>query len=133
MPYLIDSDILIDHLAAVKEANKLLEQLAPEGIAISIITYMEAYQGVRRSPQFKTAQGKFQAFLATVPVLPFSVPVAERCARLREQLKQDGKRVNARALDLLNAAIALENNLILVTRNQEDYSDIPDLTIYEIR
>jgi predicted nucleic acid-binding protein len=133
MPYLIDSDILIDHLAAVKEANKLLEQLAPEGIAISIITYMEAYQGVRRSPQLKIAQGKFQAFLATVPVLPFSLPVAERCALLREQLKQDGKRVNARALDLLNAAIALGNSLILVTRNWEDYSDIPDLTIYEIR
>jgi predicted nucleic acid-binding protein len=132
MPYLIDSDILIDHLANVKDANHLLDQLAPEGIAISIITYMEAYQGVARSPQRKTAHSKLQAFLATVPILPFSLSVAERCAQLREQLKQESKRVKARALDLINAAIALENGLMLVTHNREDYEDIPDLHLYKI-
>jgi tRNA(fMet)-specific endonuclease VapC len=132
MPYLIDSDIVIDHLANVKEASQLLEQLAQEGIAISVITYMEAYQGVSRSPQPQIAQGKFQAFLVTVPILPFSLSVAERCAKLREQLKQEGKRVKARALDLMNAAIALENDLTLVTHNKEDYKDIPDLTLYKI-
>jgi len=131
MPYLIDSDILIDHLASVQAANQLLERLAPEGIAISIITYMETYQGVSRSPDPQTAQEKFQAFLATVPVLPFSLSVAERCAVLREQLKQEGKRVKARALDVMNAAIALENDLILVTHNREDYHDIPDLKLYK--
>src|SRR5437764_13378511 len=132
MPYLIDSDLVIDHLANVKEATHLLEQLEPEGIAISIITYMEAYQGVSRSPQPQRAQGKFQAFLATVPILPFSLSVAERCAKLREQLRQEGKRVKARALDLMNAAIALEHNLTLVTHNREDYADIPDLDLYKI-
>ncbi len=40
MPYLIDTDLVIDHLANVTEANQLLEHLAPEGIAISMITYM---------------------------------------------------------------------------------------------
>jgi len=39
MPYLIDSDIVIDHLANVLDTTKLLETLASEGIAISIITY----------------------------------------------------------------------------------------------
>ena len=38
MPYLVDSDILIDGLAAVPAARKLLTQLAEAGIAISIIT-----------------------------------------------------------------------------------------------
>jgi predicted nucleic acid-binding protein len=40
------------------------------------------------------------------------------------------KAVKARALDLMNAAIALEHDLILVTRNIEDYKDIPDLKLY---
>ena len=133
MPYLIDSDIVIDHLANVVKANQLLEDLASEGIAISIITYMEAYQGVSRSPHPKIAKGKFQAFLASVPVLPFSLSVAERCSTLRERLKQEGKRVKARALDVMNAAIALENGLILVTNNRDDYKDIPDLHLYKIR
>jgi Predicted nucleic acid-binding protein, contains PIN domain len=132
MPYLIDSDIVIDHLANVQAANQLLEDLAPEGIAISIITYMEAYQGVSRNPHSQIAQKQFQAFLETVPVLPFSLSVAQRCALLRERLKQEGKRVKARALDVMNAAIALEHHLELVTRNREDYEDIPDLLLYKI-
>src|SRR5947207_1217407 len=132
MRYLIDADIVIDHLANVQAENQLLEDLAPEGIAISIITYMEAYQGVSRNPHAQTAQKKFQAFLETVPILPFSLSVAQRCALLRERLKQEGKRVKARALDVMNAAIALEHDLELVTRNREDYEDIPDLHLYKL-
>src|SRR5258708_7501730 len=106
MPYLIDSDILIDHFANQKEATQLLEHLAPEGIASSIITYMETYQGVLRSPHPEKAEQSFQAFFQTIPTLPLSIAVAERCARLRELLKQEGKRVKARALDLITAATA---------------------------
>jgi predicted nucleic acid-binding protein len=50
MPYLIDSHVIIDHLADVPEASDLLSRLAKDGIAMSIITYMEAFQGVTRSP-----------------------------------------------------------------------------------
>ena len=42
MPYLIDTDWVIDHLDDHPEARALLERLAPDGIAISIVTYMEA-------------------------------------------------------------------------------------------
>ncbi len=133
MPYLIDTDLVIDHLANQKAARQLLDHLAPEGIAMSIITSMEVYQGVSRSPHPHSAQAKFHAFLATVPLLPFSLSVAERCALLREQLKQAGKRVKARALDVMNAAIALEHGLMVVTHNREDYEDIPDLSLYKIQ
>jgi len=132
MPYLIDTDLVIDHLANVTEANRLLDKLATQGIAISIITYMEAYQGVIRSVNAKEARAKFQIFRRSVPVLPFSLTVAKRCAALREQLKQEQKRVKSRALDLLNAAIALEHDLMLVTRNVEDYKDIPGLELYPL-
>src|SRR5712691_1012216 len=131
MPYLIDTDLVIDHLANITTANHLLEKLAPEGIAISMITYMEAYQGVVRSPTIKEARAKFQLFRRSVPVLPFSLTVAKRCASLREQLKHEQKRVKSRALDLMNAAIALEHDLTLVTRNVGDYKDIPDLKLYQ--
>jgi hypothetical protein len=39
--YLVGSDIVIDHLAAVPAAQTLLSQLAEGGIGISIITYYE--------------------------------------------------------------------------------------------
>jgi hypothetical protein len=32
MPYLVDSDVVIDHLAAVPEASQFLDQFAQDGI-----------------------------------------------------------------------------------------------------
>lgn len=100
MPYLIDSDWVIDHLEETPEAIALLERLVEEGIAISIITYMEVLQGVERSPNADEARAKLQDFLTAVPILPLSRPVAQRCAKLRETLRAQGKRVHSRALDL---------------------------------
>jgi tRNA(fMet)-specific endonuclease VapC len=130
MPYLIDSDWIIDHLAGVPQAVQLLERLAPEGIAVSIITYMEAYQGTERAPNSAEAKSRLGAFSGSVPLLPLSPRVAERCAVLRESLRRQGRRVGSRALDLIIAATALEHDLTLVTRNVEDYKDIPDLKLY---
>ncbi len=130
MTYLIDSDIVIDHLAEIADTSQLLEQLAPLGIRISIVTYMETFQGRLRSPDAEAAIAKFNAFLRDVPVLPFSTEAARRCARLRHALALQGWRVRPRALDLMTAAIALEHGLTLVTRNTADYDDIPGLALH---
>jgi tRNA(fMet)-specific endonuclease VapC len=124
---------VIDHLADVPPASAMLEPLTAAGIAISIVTYMGAFQGVARSPHPEEAHDKFQAFMESVLILPFSFAVAERCARLRETLKSQNKRVNSRALDLIIAATALEYGLTLVTKNTDDFKDIPDLTLYQPR
>lgn len=131
MAYLIDSDLVIDHLADDPAARRLLDRLAPDGLTISMITYLEVYQGVLVSPDPDQAQARLEAFLAAVPIVPFSATVARRCARLRVELQRQGKRVRSRALDLLTAATALEHELTLVTRNLADYTDIPALALYQ--
>ena len=131
MPYLVDSNVVIDHLGEVTEASQFLDRFAQDGIVISIVTYMEAYQGVVRSEQPAEAAEKFHAFADKVLILPFSFAVAERCARLRETLRSQNKRVKSRALDLVIAATALEYGLTLVTKNTEDFKDIPDLILYQ--
>lgn len=50
MPYLIDSNWVIPYLDGDPTALQLLQELAPDGIAISIITYLEIYHGVPRAP-----------------------------------------------------------------------------------
>ena len=130
MAYLIDSDWVIDYLAGVPEALELLDRLADERIAISIVTYMEVYQGVERSDEPKEAERQLASFLESVPLLPISPSVARRCAGLRETLRRQGRRVNNRALDLLIAATAIEHNLTLVSRNVRDYADVPGLTTF---
>jgi predicted nucleic acid-binding protein len=62
MPYLVDSNVVIDHLAAVPDASQFLDRFAQDGIVISIVTYMEAFQGVVRSEQPEEAAKKFHAF-----------------------------------------------------------------------
>jgi predicted nucleic acid-binding protein len=90
---------------------------------------MEIYQGIERSPNPQAVEVKIRTFLNTIPVLPFTPAVAERCARVRETLRRQSKRVNARALDLIIAATAIEYGLTLVTRNIDDYTDVPDLDL----
>lgn len=131
MPYLIDSDVLISQREGEPDTLALLERLAPEGLAISIVTYMEVYQGTLRNPDPERARAGLTTFLFGVPVLPFSLAAAQRCAALREKLRRQGKRVRSRALDLISAAIAIEHGYTLVTRNRKDYEDIADLSLFE--
>src|SRR5437016_5971364 len=106
MPYLIDTDWMIDGLDELPTAVNLINGLAPQGVSISIITYLELYQGVVRSPD-PPAEARLEKFIEPTPVLPPSAAVARRCALVRHQLKRAGKRVNSRALDLIVAATAI--------------------------
>jgi len=129
MAYLIDSDWLIEYLGGRAGAKELVDRLSATGFAISIITYMEVYDGILRSADPEGASRRFEAIVETYPVLPISPEIARRCAQLRETLRREGKRVRQRALDLLIAATALEFGLTVVTRNSEDYRDIPGLSL----
>ncbi len=94
-----------------------------------MITYMEAFQGAERDPDPASAKQRLDAFVATVRLLPITPEIVRRCALLRRGLKRRGRRINPRALDLLIAATALEHGLTLVTRNVDDYADIPNLSL----
>jgi predicted nucleic acid-binding protein len=84
MPYLIDSDILISQREGQPGALALLERLATEGLAISIVTCMEVYQGTLRSPDMVRAQAGLATFLAGFPSSPSHWPApggAPSCER----------------------------------------------------
>jgi predicted nucleic acid-binding protein len=91
MPYLIDTDWIIDHLDGVQDAVQLLKELSEEGIAINIVTYMEVYQGIVREPNSSDVLMQFEMFREGISIIPFSLAVARRCANLREYLKKQGK------------------------------------------
>jgi tRNA(fMet)-specific endonuclease VapC len=128
--YLVDSDWIIDHLNHVAEATELLGSLSSAPVYISIISYMEVYQGTLKAEDPANALPELQDFIIEAPIIPFSEAVARRCALLREVLRMQSKQPNRRAYDLIIAATALEHDLTLVTRNVRDYSDIPDLRLH---
>jgi predicted nucleic acid-binding protein len=129
MRYLLDTDFVIDHLTGQQDAQDTLAQLLPDGVAISIITFSEIYEGIYGSRDPRAATRGFTAFVRGVPVLPISRSVAKRNGRLRLELRRQGRPITHRALDLLIAATALEHDLILVTRNRKDYEDVADLPL----
>jgi len=58
-----------------------------------------------------------------LPVLPFSEAAILRFDHLRTL------RLNVGSMDLRSAAIALENDLTVITRNRRDFGRVPGLKI----
>jgi predicted nucleic acid-binding protein len=129
MPYLFDSDIVIDLLDGVPQIRIAVDSLMPGGAGLSIVTYMEVRHGILARGNSLAAQSALEAFIQAAPILPFSRTVADRCAELRVGLQQQGRSVRRRALDLIVAATALHYDFTLVTRNLADYRDIPGLKV----
>ncbi len=132
MRYLIDTTVLIPYFAGESRATALLRHLIPHGIAVSILSYLEAYQGAIEEADPDAAKRQFTAFFQGIPVLPVSPAVARRCAEIRSLLKAQGKHPRKRAFDLVIAATAREHGLEMVTHNVRDYQDIPDLKRYQM-
>ena len=95
---------------------------------ISMVTYMEVFQGVYRDPARHEKEAQLADLLESIGIALFSEDVARRCAIVREELRQGERQVRHRFLDLITA---LENDLILVTRNTADYDDVSGHRLHE--
>jgi tRNA(fMet)-specific endonuclease VapC len=127
--YLIDSDWLIDAFVGVPAAVNLLARLRDEGLAVSIISYGELFEGALGAPDPQRELARFRRFLDRLALLPLDDAVMERFARIRADLRHRGQLIPD--LDLLIAATALEHNLTLATRNLRHFQRIPDLRIHQ--
>jgi predicted nucleic acid-binding protein len=130
MKYLIDTDWVIDHIQGNPAATALISSLTPDGIAISIITFLEIYEGIYTSADPKRTERLVRVFIQTVPVLPLNRTVAKRTALVRAELRRKGRAVRQRAFDIVIAATAPTHSLTLVTRNITDYRAVDGLNLY---
>jgi len=79
MSYLVDSDWVADWLKGRQVAIDLLTALAPDGLAISIITLGEIYEGIYYGQNRQRHERGFRQFRRLVKVLP----ITERRQALR--------------------------------------------------
>lgn len=129
MTYLIDTDWVADHLAGRPAATNLLGSLLPAGIAISLVTDGEAYEGILwslRAPE--RLEIAFLEFLRWCKVVPLDEAVMRRYAGFRVDLRRRGQLIGD--ADTIIAATALHHGLILVTRNLDHFRRVPELRIY---
>ena len=106
--YLLDSVIVIDHFNGVEAATEFAAAHGRNRV-IPVITRAETLAG------FPTASEPLaRALLDTFATLPVTVEVADAAARLR--------RAHLWKLpDAIQAAIAIQEGLTLVTRNARDF------------
>ncbi len=129
MSHLIDSDVVADYLKGIPEQVHWINALIPGGIAVSIITYGEIYDGIDGSRDPKTAEHVFRQFLRLADVLPLNQSVMRRFASVRRDLRSRGLLIGD--MDMLIGATALHHRLTLVTRNRRHFDRIPGLTLYQ--
>ena len=127
MKYLVDSDWVVDYLKGRPNALTLLDGLFHEGLAISIITFGEVYEGIYYSRDPKHNEAIFRSFLHGVSILGINRPIARQFAIIRGDLRGKGQLIGQP--DILIAATAIYHNLTLLTRNMKDYQRIPALKL----
>ena len=128
--YLVDSDWIVDALHGLPAALQTLTDLAPQGLAVSLISYGELYEGAYYARQPEVALAGLARFLQGYTLLPLTTAIMERFAIVRGQLPRP-VRQQVGDMDLLIAATALTHELTLVTRNLRDFTLIPGLTLYQ--
>src|ERR1022692_4613730 len=119
MPYLLDSDVLIDVSRGKQPAREYLDAL-PEGWAISRVSALELIVGARDNRDLTA----IDAFLSAFVVVPLRESTGTR-ALLKRYAKSHGLHV----FDSLVAATAIEEGLTLVTRNRRHFSMIEGLSL----
>lgn len=125
--YLLDTDWVIDHFNRVEAVTHRLRELQPRGLALSIISVAELWEGVHFSKDPERSQAILEEFLAGVVVLGLDEEICKRFGQLRGLLRQQGKLVGD--FDLLIAASALRHDLSLLSNNRRHFENVEDLRI----
>lgn len=128
MKYMLDTNICI---YAIKhkppEVIKNFLSHDPDDLCISSITYAELMHGVEKSMAIEKNRVAITMFLSPISILDFDVYAAEEYGRIRADLERKGTPIGP--MDMLIAAHAKSEDLILVTNNTREFERVNDLTV----
>ncbi|HEX7508247.1 MAG TPA: type II toxin-antitoxin system VapC family toxin [Polyangia bacterium] len=94
---------------------------------ITAITLAEMWFGAAKSNQPRRTRSDQDAFLAPFRVLDFDTAAADCYASIRADLTAKGRPIGDR--DLMIAAIARANRLVVVTSNVGEFARVPKLKV----
>ena len=127
---LIDTDWVIHYLHAHPTIVARLDALQPQGLALSIISLAELYEGVYYSRDPEGDEQDLTNFLRGVTVLGLDTDIAKTFGRERGRLRAAGILIGD--LDLLIGATALHHNLTLLTNNRSHFERMAGLQMESI-
>ncbi len=131
MQYLIDTDWVIHCLHGVQPVLERVGQLRPDGIAISVISIAELYDGVFGGTDPAQKEQELLDFLARgIARLDVDSATATLFARERSRLRRAGTPIGD--FDLLIGATALRHNLTLLSNNRRHFQRINGLNLLSV-
>jgi len=128
MKYMLDTDTCINLIRNKSEKTlKKVKEFIDDGIAVSSITLAELEHGVAKSGNPERNAKALTHLLITIDVLPFDVVSASEYGSLRTDLERNGNVIGP--MDMLIAAHAKSENLIIVTNNTKEFTRVRGLTV----
>ncbi|MEE8430001.1 MAG: type II toxin-antitoxin system VapC family toxin [Candidatus Desulfatibia sp.] len=128
MKYLIDTNICIYIINKRPAAViKKFKQFELGEIGISTITVSELQYGVAKSTYRKKNEVRLEEFLAPLEILTYDQTAARVYGDIRFQLEKRDRPIGP--LDLLIAAHAISQDLVLITNNDKEFKRIKKLEI----
>ena len=128
--YLIDTDWIIHYLLGAAPIKKRLRELKPEGLAVSIISLAEVYEGVFYSRDPKASQKGFDEFLENVSIFGVDDEICQVFAKERGKLRKKSALIGD--FDLLIASTCLCHEVTLLTNNVRHFERIEGLKLISL-
>ncbi len=128
MSYLLDTNVCVAFLNEREAAlKKKLEHTSPDELKLCSVVKAELLFGARHSARVEANLSRLDRFFAAFESIPFDDDAAPEYAVVRAQLKRAGTPIGGN--DMMIAGIALAHDLILVTRNQDEFLRIAGLRV----
>jgi tRNA(fMet)-specific endonuclease VapC len=126
MSYLLDANACIQYLNGRSEhLRQQLSNKRAEEIVLCSVVKAELFFGAQKSLKPERNLKEIRKFFNRFTSIPFDDAAAEAYGRIRSQLEKLGTPIGPN--DLLIAAIAVANQIILITHNTTEFGRVEGL------
>ncbi|MDM0086192.1 MULTISPECIES: type II toxin-antitoxin system VapC family toxin [unclassified Variovorax] len=127
MKYLLDTNTLIYAFRGVGEVRARVDSTSDADMRLCAINLFELEFGFAKSRDPRPQRALLDQLVQRLGVLPLDSAGAEAAGRIKAYLQQAGTPIGP--YDLLIAGIAMAHNLIVVTRNVNEFARVPGLRV----
>ena len=127
MMYMLDTNICIYIIKKKLESVLKHLEIKHKGLVISAIILAELEHGIAASAYPERNKLALMQFMVIANCLPFTHRAAGEYGRIRADLQRRGKMIGA--LDMLIAAHAKSEGLVLVTNNMREFERVEGLKL----
>lgn len=129
MKYMLDTNTCIFIIKQDENVLHHLKNIDFKEICISSITLAELEFGVAKGQHIEKNTKALKSFISNFQVLSFDENAANEYGKIRAYLENNGNKIGA--MDMLIAAHAKSENLILVTNNTREFNRVDGLHIQD--